>query len=52
MQTVSITGTSLKPLHAHKTVISTHNTEALGKELTEWSHMKQKAKKAPQQTPG
>lgn len=40
MQSVSITSTSLKPLHARKTVISYHDTEAVGKKLTEQSHIK------------
>lgn len=44
MQSVSSNSTLLKPLRAHKTVISYHGTEAVGKELTEWFHIKQKAK--------
>lgn len=35
MQSVSSNSTLLKPLRAHKTVISYHGTEAVGKELTE-----------------
>lgn len=47
MQSVSITSTSLKPLHAHKTVITYHDTGAVGTALIEWSHIKQKAKNHP-----
>lgn len=45
MQSVSSNSTLLKPLHARKTVINYHGTESIGKELIEWSHIKQKAKK-------